>query len=363
MAQADATSAAKGISRRWVQLFVLASALQGWTLLPILERWIFIFLNLGAAMSDQVKRFKEFNLTQLRIFCEFLQNKSFAETARAVELSHSGVWQQVRALERRFGVSLLQRHGRTWRPTEDGQALFDLISDVLHSVDSLEDAFRRLRGELDRELHVIATPGSAAGELVDPIVEMKRRHPLTRIRLSLGSSLEQTEKDLLTGTADLAVVTGSIVGRLKRSSLEMIMVRKRPPGVLVPARHALAREGRPTLEALAAHPLIMPVPAFLWRQRCDEAFRIAGLLDRLQVSIEVSLIQAIEEFVHRRLGVGLTPMVADWPPRKGLVRLPADHLFPPDHLYIIRRKGKTRPQAQVLEDMLMVRSPGNGAAD
>jgi len=337
--------------------------LQAWSLLTILERWIFISLNVGPAMTDQVNRFKEFNLTQLRIFCEFLQNKSFAETARAVQLSHSGVWQQVRALERRFGVSLLQRHGRTWQPTEDGQALFDLISDVLRSVDTLEDAFRRLRGELVRELHIIATPGSAAGELADPIVEMKRRHPSTRIRLSLGSSLEQTEKDLLTGSADLAVVTGSIVGRLNRSSLEMITVRQRQPGVLVPARHRLARAGRLTLEELAAHPLIMPVPAFLWRQRCDEAFRIAGLLDRLQVSIEVSLIQAIEEFVHRRLGVGLTPMVADWAPRKGLVRLPADHLFPPDHLYIIRRKGKARPQAQILEEMLMALSPGKVPAD
>ena len=76
-------------------------------------------------MTEHTHRFKEFNLTQLRIFCEFLQKKSFADTARAMNLSHSGVWQQVRALERRFGVSLLQRHGRTWRPTEDGQALFD----------------------------------------------------------------------------------------------------------------------------------------------------------------------------------------------------------------------------------------------
>src|SRR5262245_50944394 len=108
-------------------------------------------------MADRILRFKEFNLTQLRVFCEFLQQKSFADTARAMGLSHSGVWQQVRALERRLGVSLLQRQGRTWGPTEDGQALFDLISDVLRSVDSLEDAFRRLQGELPRELSVIAT--------------------------------------------------------------------------------------------------------------------------------------------------------------------------------------------------------------
>ncbi len=304
-------------------------------------------------MPDHIQRFKELNLTQLRIFCEFLQQKSFAETARAMNLSHSGVWQQVRALERRFGVSLLQRHGRTWRPTEDGQALLDLISDLLRSVDSLEEVFRRLRGTLPRELRVIATPGSAAGELAGPVAEIKRNHPSTRVRLSLSSSPEQTEKELLSGAADLAVVTGSIVGHIRRPSLEMIVLRQRPPGLLVPARHPLARKSVPTLADIAAHPLIMPLPDFLWRQKCDDVFRVAGLFDRVQIAVEVSLIQAIEEFVRRKVGVGLTPLVADWKPGPGVVKISAAHLFPPDHLFLLRRRGKPRPQAQILEELLL----------
>jgi DNA-binding transcriptional LysR family regulator len=314
---------------------------------------VFKTLNFVTTMPDHVHRFKEFNLTQLRIFCEFLQQKSFSDTARAMGLSHSGVWQQVRALERRFGVSLLQRHGRSWRPTEDGQALFDLISDLLRSVDSLEDTFRQLRGDLPRELRVIATPGSAAGELAGPVAEIKRNHPATRVCLSLGSSLEQTEKELLSGAADLAVVTGSIIGQIRRPSLETIVVRQRPPALLVPVRHPLTRRQLPTLADLIAYPLIMPLPDFHWRQRCDDIFRVAGLLDRVQVSVEVSLIQAIEEFVRRKVGVGLTPLVANWRPGPGVVKLPAAHLFPPDHLFLLRRRGKPRPQAQILEELLL----------
>lgn len=304
-------------------------------------------------MPERVHRFKDFNLTQLRVFCEFLQQKSFADTARAMDLSHSGVWQQVRALERRMGVSLLQRHGRTWRPTEDGQALFDLISDLLRSVDTLEDAFRRLRGDLPRELRVIATPGSAAGELAGPVAEIKREHPSTRVRLTLGSSLEQTENELLSGAADLAVITGSIIGRIRRPSLEKIPLRQRPAGLLVPVRHPLSRRPNLALTDLIAYPLIMPTPDFYWRQRCDDVFRVAGLLDRVQVSVEVSLIQAIEEFVRRKVGIGLTPLVATWSPGPGVVKLPAAHLFPHDELFLLRRRGKPRPQAQILEDLLL----------
>jgi DNA-binding transcriptional LysR family regulator len=307
-------------------------------------------------MPDRVQRFKEFNLTQLRVFCEFLQQKSFADTARAMDLSHSGVWQQVRALERRLGVSLLQRQGRTWRPTEDGEALFDLISDVLRSVDSLEDAFRRLQRELPRELRVIATPGSAAGELAGPVTAIKRQHPSTLVRLTLGSSSEQTEQELLSGAADLAVVTGSIIGRLQRPSLEMVVLRQRPAGLLVPARHPLTRQPQPTLADVAAYPLIMPPSSFLWRQRCDDVFRTAGLLDRVQVAIEVSLIQAIEEYARRKVGVGLTALVADWKPGPGVVRLPAAHLFPSDPLFIIHRRGKLRAQAQFLKALLIAQT-------
>jgi DNA-binding transcriptional LysR family regulator len=268
-------------------------------------------------------------------------------------MSHSAVWQQVRALERRFGVSLLQRHGRSWRPTEDGEALFDLIANLLHSADSLDEAFQQLRGELPRELRVIATPGSAAGELAGPVAEIKRRHPSTRVRISLGSTLEQTVEELLTGTSDVAILTASMIGQRQRSSLQVIPLRERLAGVLVPVRHPLVRRARLMLEDLAAHPLIIPAPAFSWRQRCDEVFRAAGLWDRMHVSVEVSLIQAIEELVRRKVGVGLSPLVSGWKPGPGVVILPAAHLFPADGLVLLRRRGKLRPQAQLLEELLL----------
>jgi DNA-binding transcriptional LysR family regulator len=319
-----------------------------------LKQGVFKGLNLTeAAVPGSVLRYKEFNLTQLRVFCEFLKEKSFSDTARAMGMSHSAVWQQVRALERRFGVSLLQRHGRTWQPTEDGEALFDLIAGLLHAADSLDDAFRQLRGELARELRVIATPGSAAGELAGPVAEIKRRHPSTRVRISLGSSLEQTVEELLAGTTDVAVLTGSMIGRLQRASLQVIPLRERSAGALVPVRHPLARRDRLSLEDLIAHPLIVPTPAFSWRQRCDEVFREAGLLDQMQISVEVSLIQAIEEFVRRKVGVGLSPLVPGWRPGPGVVVLPAAHLFPADELVLLRRRGKPRSQAQLLEELLL----------
>lgn len=336
------------------QLFATVAKRASLVFVTILKRSSFNGLNIDeVGVSGPIHRYKEFNLPQLRVFCEFLREKSFGATARAMGLSHSAVWQQVRALERRFGVSLLQRHGRNWRPTEDGQALVDLIAGLLHAADTLDEAFRQLRGELPRELRVIATPGSASGELAGPLAEIKRRHPSTRVQVSLGSSLEQTLEELISGTADVAVLTGSLIGRLKRPSLQVIPLRQRSTGVLVHVRHPLARCSPIALGDLVVYPLILPMPSFFWRQRCDDVFRMAGLWDQMQISVEVSLIQAIEEYVRRKVGVGLTPLVSGWRPGPGVVALPAGHLFPADELFLVRRRGKSRPQAQLLEELLL----------
>jgi DNA-binding transcriptional LysR family regulator len=93
-------------------------------------------------------RYKELQLGQLRASCAFLRHKSFSEAARALRMSHSAVWQQVRALERQFGATLLQRHGRAWQPSENGQALLELASPILGSVDSLKEAFQQRQREV-----------------------------------------------------------------------------------------------------------------------------------------------------------------------------------------------------------------------
>jgi LysR family cys regulon transcriptional activator len=144
-----------------------------------------------------------------------------------------------------------------------------------------------------------------------------------------------------------------MIDGLPRASLQVVPLRERRAGVLVPVRHPLVRRGRLTLEELVAHPLIVPEPAFFWRQRCDEVFNTAGLWERMHVSVEVSLIQAVEELVRRKVGVGLSPLVDKWRPGPGVTILPAAHLFPPDGLVLLRRRGNPRPQAQLLEELLL----------
>ena len=56
--------------------------------------------------------FKELRLRQLRAIVELARRGSFAEVARALDLSVASVWQQIRGMEKEFGVPLVQVVGR-----------------------------------------------------------------------------------------------------------------------------------------------------------------------------------------------------------------------------------------------------------
>src|SRR6476619_246687 len=75
---------------------------------------------------------------------------SMAEAARRLHLTPAGVAQQIRALEKEFGVDLLFRAGRTVRPTRAAIAVLERARKFINDV---------------RDLKLVANTGELSGEL------------------------------------------------------------------------------------------------------------------------------------------------------------------------------------------------------
>lgn len=303
-------------------------------------------------------RYKDLNLTLLRTFCEFVRQRSFTDAARKLKVSHSAVWQQVRALERRFDVTLLERHGRAWRPTSDGDALLDAISEILQSVDGLEDRFRRIRDDVPRTLAIIASPGTVLGEIDRPLREFRRAQPNCFVRITVSVSMEQATEQLLAGTADVTIASQSIVGQVPlRRSLQRTVFATRPSAIAVAKGHPLATKRSITLKDLARNPLLSPLPSHLWRQRVDDAFRAAGLLDQVQYAVEASLTIALRRWAAGGLGVAIFPHIEDGFELPEVVIRSVEHLFPSEEVVCLHRKGAMRPEVQLFEQLLIGSKP------
>jgi DNA-binding transcriptional LysR family regulator len=298
------------------------------------------------------RRYKELRPGQLRTFCECVRRKSFSAAGRALKISQPAVWQQVRALERNFGVALLQRRGRDWEPTEDGWVLYELAGQIVAAVDSLADAFEKKRGGVARELVVVGSPAVFMEELAAPIVEFCLKHPHIKPRLQTAAGPEFIDA-VVSGRADFAVVPAGWVDP-KNPDVLCERLSDRPATLAVPAGHALAEKRKLTAADIAAYPLILPERDMPWRQHVDEVFRAAGATPR--VILEITNTQAARRYVSLGLGITLLPQPRNGLPFANLVSRPVADLFPPEQIAVVRRRGSAlRPQARLFIESVQQR--------
>src|SRR5262245_53506558 len=85
------------------------------------------------------------NLDQLRTLIEVVKCRSFSAAARRLNLSQPAVSLQIRELERRFGVPLIERFGKQAFATPPGRELIKEAQRIFDTCASAEDAMRRFR--------------------------------------------------------------------------------------------------------------------------------------------------------------------------------------------------------------------------
>src|SRR6516225_7329574 len=126
---------------------------------------------------SQGHRYKEIQLAQLRSFCLAATDGNFTSAAKALGLSASTVWQQVRALERELKARLLRRRGRSFELTAEGRLLVELVQPHVTGLDSLRRLFQDRRTELPRELVVASGAYLLAHHLPEPIQRFRTANP------------------------------------------------------------------------------------------------------------------------------------------------------------------------------------------
>jgi DNA-binding transcriptional LysR family regulator len=95
----------------------------------------------------QPNRYQDIQLGQLRSFCVVGIEGNFSAAAKALDLSASTVWQQVRALERELKVTLLRRRGRGIELTLEGRLLLGMVQPHVSGLDSLPILVAIRKGE------------------------------------------------------------------------------------------------------------------------------------------------------------------------------------------------------------------------
>ena len=245
---------------------------------------------------------RRLNLDQLHALVEVVRLGSFSAAARGLNLSQPAVSLQIRELEQRLGLELVERLGKQAYATAAGAELIDRAARIAREVDDAEDAMRRHRdGWLGRVR--IGTGAAIVTYLLPPLLRtLRRAHPDIEIVINSGTT-ERIVERLARNEVDIGLVTLPVHDRtlVVQPLREDAMLAVLPPS---------ERAAPATMDAagLARYPVILDAVGAQMHALARDWFRDAGV--DVRPAMELDGVVAIRNVVSAGLGATILPVEA-----------------------------------------------------
>jgi DNA-binding transcriptional LysR family regulator len=268
----------------------------------------------------QAHRYKEIQLAQLRSFCLAATEGNFTSAARALGLSPSTVWQQVRALERELKAKLLRRRGRVVELTDEGRLLLETVQPHVSGLDSLRRFFEARREAVCQELVVASGAYLFANHLPGPIQQFRAERPAVQVtlRVDAWSALQRVVER---GETDVGILACDADGP-RSPYLEYEHLFDEQFSLIMPADHPLRRAKRITPHELVKYPLILPPKGGADRRAFDRLLRRYNLADRVQTALVCGLVDVAKKYVTLGIGIALLYVAEEAQDPSGLYMRP-----------------------------------------
>ena len=146
------------------------------------------------------------DLDGIAVFVKVVQAGSFSQAAKLLNMPNSTVSAKVAALEKRLGVTLLQRTTRRLHLTEPGAGYFRRCLQALEGLQAAESELESERSETKGVLRLTA-PVELGRSALPPVLDvLMKRHPAIEIDLIITNRLV----DLVAENIDVAVRAGPL---------------------------------------------------------------------------------------------------------------------------------------------------------
>jgi DNA-binding transcriptional LysR family regulator len=292
------------------------------------------------AASTRRPSYKEVRLQQMRSFLETARLGSLAAAAAALGVAQPTVWKQVHALERQYGVKLVEPHKRGCRLTDDGQLLLQLADPLVTGFDSLPRQFREARGMAAVGVTVVTTPRILVEDLSPCVVAFEERWP--RVRLTFKETRdEDVAKEVESGGADLGLVQMT-EAQADNPRLAFEACYQVDIVLITPKDHPLAHRTRVRPRDLCPYPLVNSPNAF--DPALAATLEALGLFRTEPRRVEAFFAATIRHFVELGFGIGLIPRPAHTP-YPNLHQRVMSRYFGRATIYLIQRKGALQSPA------------------
>lgn len=280
--------------------------------------------------------YKQVTAQQLRSFCETARRGSLSAAASALGLAQPTVWKQVHALEKAYGVKLVEPYARGCVPTEAGRLLLDLAFPCLANLDTLSSRFEAARQSAEVPIRVAASPRFLAEDLVPCAAAFVRRQPQVRF-IFHEVQVDQVADAVDDGHADIGFTPVGLEARPTYRLLTFEPWYHLDVLLITPRNHPLARQRRVALADLKPYPLLAS-PQILRELPGHSALMDMGF-DQQRRWIEARQASVIRRCVEQGLGIALLLGLAGQVPHPRLHERAMTQYFGRSTVHLVRRTG------------------------
>ncbi len=242
------------------------------------------------------------SLDHLQTFAYVIESGSFTAAAQRLKVSQPAISLQMKRLEGRLGVRLIDRVGRRLSATAAGEELLTHARRIEGTVTAALDAMKRhSKGTAGRVR--LGTGATACIYFLPPILRsLRNRFPELDIVVSTGNTLTVL-KSIEENAIDMGLVTLPVSGRMFhiRGVLDDEFV-----AIALPT--AIELPARVTPRGLAKLPLVLYEGGANTRLLPDQWAARAGV--SLKPVMELGSVEAIKEVVGAGLGCSVVPRMA-----------------------------------------------------
>lgn len=274
-----------------------------------------------------------------KVFCDLAETKSFSKAAALNAVTQSAVSQQIRSLEERFKVALVERGHRNFRLTPEGAIFLQASREMLAIYTQLGARMKILDHTVVGELRLASIYSIGLHELPPRLKIFRARHPEVEVHVEYRRS-PQVYAQVLNGDVDL----GLVAYPTRRPGLHIDIFDEDEMVLICHGNHPLAAEPVVKLQRLNGEKFIAFEPDAPTRKVIDKYLREHQV--EIVQTMEFDNVETVKRAVEIESGVSIVPLntVRQEVANGALVAVPleAPKLFRPLGV-ISRRDGQHSP--------------------
>lgn len=240
------------------------------------------------------------DIDSLKLFCDVIQLKGFTQAAVANSITQSAVSQRLKALEKRFGSPLIERHGNELFLTKAGEAVYKGARRILAEMREVEEQLHGIDGKVSGSVRLAAIYSVGLYELDPSVKKFLKSYPEIEVQIEYSR-----ENKIYQDVANSSVDLGIVAYPSNKPQLRWIPFRDDELVLICAPDHSFAQYSSIALKQLAGQPFVNFQRDIPTRRAQDEIFKKNGVT--VVTKAEFDNIELIKRAVEIGIGIAIVP--------------------------------------------------------